>query len=67
MAHIYREVDGEEMEIEVEARICGRHIAASMDGPEEWPELEILSVFPDEELTEVEIERVWEQVADLSR
>ena len=58
--------NGDEVEIpvDVEYRITGKHHAASMEGPEEFPELEIVAATgPDGsevELTDSEKERVEE-------
>ena len=58
--------NGDEVEIpvDVEYSVSGKHHAASMEGPEEWPELEIESAIgPDGkevELTDSEKERVEE-------
>ena len=58
--------NGDEVEIpvDVEYRITGKHHAASMEGPEEFPELEIVAAIgPDGnevELTDNEKERVEE-------
>ena len=60
MAHIYREIDGEEQEIEVECSVSGRYLPASGDGPEELPELEVNR----EDLTEAEYESVSNQVGE---
>lgn len=64
---VTREPEGQdeiEFDVNVEYCITGKHHSASMEGPEEWPELEIVAAIgPDGnevELTDSEIERVEE-------
>lgn len=59
---IYREnKNGEEIEIEVEVTVSGRHIESSREGPEEWPEVE----YDREDLTRAEEDYICEQIIDM--
>jgi len=60
ICRIYRE----DLTVMVEVRSVGHYLSASLDGPEEWPELEILSVDPDVELTESELVEIGERVSE---
>jgi hypothetical protein len=61
-----KDANGDEIEfdVDVEYSIHGSHMRASMEGPEEWPEMEIESAIgpdgKDVELTAEEIEKVDE-------
>ena len=67
---ITRELNGGEADIDitVKYRIYGKHCRANMEGPEEWPEIEIESVLDKDgkswNLTESEIEEIYEKAME---
>ena len=66
--------DGEgELELDAEYSIFGKYHPASMDGPEEWPEMEIETVLNagtnveikiTEKQTELLTDKIWESLED---